>query len=68
MKVFSHYFKTILLEFYLRCKNSSLFLYFINQMKELLASDEDDDTKSSKTDKGYVPKLIGKRGQSLKAA
>lgn len=36
-------------------------------MKELLASDEDDDTKSSKTDKGYVPKLIGKRGQSLKA-
>lgn len=37
-------------------------------MKELLASDEDDDTKSSKADKGYVPKLIGKRGQSLKAA
>eukprot|EP00076_Gallus_gallus_P024263 XP_015146391.1 nexilin isoform X6 [Gallus gallus] len=29
------------------------------EMKELLASDEDDDTKSSKTDKGYVPKLIG---------
>ncbi|XP_021259890.1 nexilin isoform X5 [Numida meleagris] len=29
------------------------------EMKELLASDEDDDTKSSKIDKGYVPKLIG---------
>ncbi|NXL85729.1 NEXN protein, partial [Alectura lathami] len=29
------------------------------EMKELLASDEDDETKSSKTDKGYVPKLIG---------
>ncbi|XP_027539144.1 nexilin isoform X1 [Neopelma chrysocephalum] len=29
------------------------------EMKELLASDEDDDTKSSKTEKGYVPKLIG---------
>ncbi|XP_031456393.1 nexilin isoform X8 [Phasianus colchicus] len=29
------------------------------EMKELLASDEDDDAKSSKTDKGYVPKLIG---------
>uniref|UniRef100_A0A8B9VBF0 Nexilin F-actin binding protein n=1 Tax=Anas zonorhyncha TaxID=75864 RepID=A0A8B9VBF0_9AVES len=28
-------------------------------MKELLASDDDDDTKSSKMDKGYVPKLIG---------
>ncbi|KAJ7416200.1 Nexilin [Pitangus sulphuratus] len=28
-------------------------------MKELLASDEDDDTKLSKTEKGYVPKLIG---------
>lgn len=67
MKVFSHYFKTVLLEFYLRCENCLFFLYFVNQMKELLASDEDDDTKSSKTDKGYVPKLIGKRGQSLKA-
>lgn len=31
-------------------------------MKELLASDEDDDSKSPKTDKGYVPKLIGKKG------
>ncbi|XP_027599873.1 nexilin isoform X4 [Pipra filicauda] len=29
------------------------------EMKELLASDEDDDTKLSKTEKGYVPKLIG---------
>ncbi|XP_072198997.1 nexilin isoform X11 [Excalfactoria chinensis] len=29
------------------------------EMKDLLASDEDDDSKSSKTDKGYVPKLIG---------
>nr|XP_047914904.1 nexilin isoform X5 [Anser cygnoides] len=29
------------------------------EMKELLASDDDDDTKSSKMDKGYVPKLIG---------
>ncbi|XP_015725470.1 nexilin isoform X10 [Coturnix japonica] len=29
------------------------------EMKELLASDEDDDSKSPKTDKGYVPKLIG---------
>ncbi|XP_009081035.1 PREDICTED: nexilin isoform X1 [Acanthisitta chloris] len=29
------------------------------EMKELLASDEDDDTKFSKTEKGYVPKLIG---------
>ncbi|NXU95340.1 NEXN protein, partial [Xiphorhynchus elegans] len=28
-------------------------------MKELLGSDEDDDTKLSKTEKGYVPKLIG---------
>lgn len=36
-------------------------------MKELLASDDDDDTKSSKMDKGYVPKLIGKRGTNLKA-
>lgn len=31
-------------------------------MKELLGSDEEDDTKLSKTEKGYVPKLIGKRG------
>ncbi|OPJ77430.1 nexilin isoform X6 [Patagioenas fasciata] len=29
------------------------------EMKELLGSDEDDDTKSSKIEKGYVPKLIG---------
>ncbi|XP_059710059.1 nexilin isoform X9 [Haemorhous mexicanus] len=29
------------------------------EMKELLGSDEDDDTKLSKTEKGYVPKLIG---------
>ncbi|XP_064372106.1 nexilin isoform X8 [Dromaius novaehollandiae] len=29
------------------------------EMKELLASDEDDDAKSSKIEKGYVPKLIG---------
>ncbi|XP_050163192.1 nexilin isoform X2 [Myiozetetes cayanensis] len=29
------------------------------EMKELLASDEDDDTKPSKAEKGYVPKLIG---------
>ncbi|XP_058698205.1 nexilin isoform X7 [Poecile atricapillus] len=29
------------------------------EMKELLASDEDDDTKLSKIEKGYVPKLIG---------
>ncbi|XP_064284647.1 nexilin isoform X7 [Passer domesticus] len=29
------------------------------EMKELLGSDEDDDTKQSKTEKGYVPKLIG---------
>lgn len=36
-------------------------------MKELLGSDEDDDTKQSKTEKGYVPKLIGKRGPTLKA-
>lgn len=43
------------------------FLCFINQMKELLGSDEDDDTKSSKIEKGYVPKLIGKRGLMWKA-
>lgn len=36
-------------------------------MKELLGSDEDDDAKSSKIEKGYVPKLIGKRGPILKA-
>lgn len=36
-------------------------------MKELLGSDEDDDTKSSKIEKGYVPKLIGKRGLKWKA-
>ncbi|XP_075364644.1 nexilin isoform X7 [Mycteria americana] len=29
------------------------------EMKELLGSDEDDDAKSSKIEKGYVPKLIG---------
>ncbi|XP_016155591.1 PREDICTED: nexilin isoform X9 [Ficedula albicollis] len=29
------------------------------EMKELLGSDEDDDTKLSKIEKGYVPKLIG---------
>ncbi|NWU94543.1 NEXN protein, partial [Upupa epops] len=29
------------------------------EMKELLGSDEDDDSKSSKVEKGYVPKLIG---------
>ncbi|XP_039567711.1 nexilin isoform X3 [Passer montanus] len=29
------------------------------EMKELLGSDEDDDTKQSKTEKGYVPKLMG---------
>ncbi|XP_053929491.1 nexilin isoform X4 [Cuculus canorus] len=29
------------------------------EMKELLGSDEDDDAKSSKVEKGYVPKLIG---------
>ncbi|KAM6397545.1 nexilin isoform 8-T25 [Pluvialis apricaria] len=29
------------------------------EMKELLGSDEDDDVKSSKIEKGYVPKLIG---------
>ncbi|NXT03897.1 NEXN protein, partial [Prunella fulvescens] len=29
------------------------------EMKELLGSDDDDDTKLSKTEKGYVPKLIG---------
>ncbi|XP_074688423.1 nexilin isoform X4 [Strix aluco] len=29
------------------------------EMKELLGSDEEDDTKSSKIEKGYVPKLIG---------
>ncbi|XP_068808840.1 nexilin isoform X5 [Struthio camelus] len=29
------------------------------EMKELLASDEEDDAKSSKVEKGYVPKLIG---------
>ncbi|NXY29622.1 NEXN protein, partial [Pomatorhinus ruficollis] len=29
------------------------------EMKELLGSDEDDDTKVSKIEKGYVPKLIG---------
>ncbi|NXX52824.1 NEXN protein, partial [Scopus umbretta] len=29
------------------------------EMKELLGSDEDDDAKSPKTEKGYVPKLIG---------
>ncbi|XP_064575250.1 nexilin isoform X8 [Zonotrichia leucophrys gambelii] len=29
------------------------------EMKELLGSDEDDETKLSKTEKGYVPKLIG---------
>ncbi|NXG16563.1 NEXN protein, partial [Grallaria varia] len=29
------------------------------EMKELLGSDEDDDAKLSKTEKGYVPKLIG---------
>ncbi|NWW01894.1 NEXN protein, partial [Oreocharis arfaki] len=29
------------------------------EMKELLGSDEDDDTKLSKAEKGYVPKLIG---------
>ncbi|NXA31464.1 NEXN protein, partial [Eudromia elegans] len=29
------------------------------EMKELLASDEDDDAKSCKIEKGYVPKLIG---------
>ncbi|NWH29332.1 NEXN protein, partial [Chloropsis hardwickii] len=29
------------------------------EMKELLGSDEDDDSKLSKTEKGYVPKLIG---------
>ncbi|NXB99409.1 NEXN protein, partial [Orthonyx spaldingii] len=29
------------------------------EMKELLGSDEDDDTKQSKIEKGYVPKLIG---------
>ncbi|KFQ05662.1 Nexilin, partial [Leptosomus discolor] len=29
------------------------------EMKELLGSDEDDDAKSCKTEKGYVPKLIG---------
>ncbi|NXN94773.1 NEXN protein, partial [Rhinopomastus cyanomelas] len=29
------------------------------EMKELLGSDEDDDSKSSKIEKGYVPKLIG---------
>ncbi|NXI39874.1 NEXN protein, partial [Galbula dea] len=29
------------------------------EMKELLGSDEDDDAKSSKMEKGYVPKLIG---------
>jgi len=36
-------------------------------MKDLLGSDEDDDAKSSRTEKGYVPKLIGKRGLILKA-
>lgn len=35
-------------------------------MKELLGSDEDDDAKS-KIEKGYVPKLIGKRDLALKA-
>ncbi|NXA78743.1 NEXN protein, partial [Thryothorus ludovicianus] len=29
------------------------------EMRELLGSDEDDDTKLSKIEKGYVPKLIG---------
>ncbi|NWY61547.1 NEXN protein, partial [Chionis minor] len=29
------------------------------EMKELLGSDEDDDARSSKVEKGYVPKLIG---------
>ncbi|XP_054021660.1 nexilin isoform X4 [Dryobates pubescens] len=29
------------------------------EMKELLGSDEDDEAKSSKVEKGYVPKLIG---------
>ncbi|NXT49074.1 NEXN protein, partial [Pluvianellus socialis] len=29
------------------------------EMKELLGSDEDDDARSSKIEKGYVPKLIG---------
>ncbi|NXV61300.1 NEXN protein, partial [Molothrus ater] len=29
------------------------------EMKELLGSDEEDDTKLTKTEKGYVPKLIG---------
>ncbi|NWV84790.1 NEXN protein, partial [Dasyornis broadbenti] len=29
------------------------------EMKELLGSDEDDDTKLAKIEKGYVPKLIG---------
>ncbi|NXU56424.1 NEXN protein, partial [Turnix velox] len=29
------------------------------EMKDLLGSDEDDDTKTSKIEKGYVPKLIG---------
>uniref|UniRef100_A0A8C8AVJ0 Nexilin n=1 Tax=Otus sunia TaxID=257818 RepID=A0A8C8AVJ0_9STRI len=29
------------------------------EMKEMLGSDEEDDTKSSKIEKGYVPKLIG---------
>ncbi|XP_063263390.1 nexilin isoform X1 [Prinia subflava] len=29
------------------------------EMKELLGSDEEDDTKLSKIEKGYVPKLIG---------
>ncbi|NWW38303.1 NEXN protein, partial [Panurus biarmicus] len=29
------------------------------EMKELLGSDEDDDTKLCKVEKGYVPKLIG---------
>lgn len=36
-------------------------------MKELLGSDEDDDTKVSKIEKGYVPKLIGKRGPTSEA-